>query len=310
MQTRILSLFTRTPLHVGAGSSVGAIDQPIIRERHTRFPVIPGSSLKGVLASLWDDELVQATDENGKPKTNKDGKPVMIRTGDTRFLFGSDESDKASAGALLVGEAKLLAFPVRSAKGCFAWLTCPLALSRLARDHEASKLSAEIPKLQFPSAEAAILPAKTHLLSEGGKVVFEEYALPAQTANLDAILAALAGLCPDELWKALPQKLAIVSDELFAHFAEQACEVAQHIRIDDASGTVANGALFNQENVPSEALFYSVVSAQSGKGAARDRKPQEALSAVDARLQSVSNLLQLGADETTGLGWCSAHLAG
>ena len=43
---RILYLFTRTPLHVGAGASVGAIDQPIIRERHTGFPVIPATSLK------------------------------------------------------------------------------------------------------------------------------------------------------------------------------------------------------------------------------------------------------------------------
>nr|MBP7373092.1 hypothetical protein [Opitutaceae bacterium] len=42
MTTKLLYLFTRTPLHVGAGSSVGAIDQPIIRERHTGFPVIPG----------------------------------------------------------------------------------------------------------------------------------------------------------------------------------------------------------------------------------------------------------------------------
>ena len=41
--SRILYLFTRTPLHVGAGASVGAIDQPIQRERHTGFPVIPAS---------------------------------------------------------------------------------------------------------------------------------------------------------------------------------------------------------------------------------------------------------------------------
>ena len=53
MTSKILTLFTRTPLHVGAGASVGAIDQPIIRERHTGFPIIPGSSLKGVLADLW-----------------------------------------------------------------------------------------------------------------------------------------------------------------------------------------------------------------------------------------------------------------
>ncbi|HPO37048.1 MAG TPA: RAMP superfamily CRISPR-associated protein, partial [Kiritimatiellia bacterium] len=59
MKQAILTIFTRTPLHVGAGSSVGAIDQPVIRERHTRFPVIPGSSIKRVLADAWLDELIR-----------------------------------------------------------------------------------------------------------------------------------------------------------------------------------------------------------------------------------------------------------
>ena len=54
-KTRILYLFTRTPLHVGAGSSVGAIDQPVQRERHTGFPVIPASSLKGSFADQLND---------------------------------------------------------------------------------------------------------------------------------------------------------------------------------------------------------------------------------------------------------------
>ena len=49
MNQKVMSIFTRTPMHVGAGSSVGAVDQPIIRERHTGFPVIPGSAVKGVL---------------------------------------------------------------------------------------------------------------------------------------------------------------------------------------------------------------------------------------------------------------------
>ena len=53
MIQRNLLIFTRTPLHVGAGSSVGAIDQPIQRERHTGFPIIPGSSLKGCFADQW-----------------------------------------------------------------------------------------------------------------------------------------------------------------------------------------------------------------------------------------------------------------
>ena len=120
MEKQIISIFTRTPLHVGAGNSVGAVDSPVMRERHTRIPIIPGSSLKGVLADLWNDEKCERTQEGKK-------------------LFGEDDARNASdakAGQLLVGEARVLAFPVRSAKGSFAWISCPLALRRLERDAE------------------------------------------------------------------------------------------------------------------------------------------------------------------------------
>ena len=117
MTSRILYLFTRTPLHVGAGASVGAIDQPIQRERHTGFPIIPGSSIKGVLR----DHLFP----NAKEGEHADA--------DTFFGRGS-KGIEASAGHISFGEAKLVAFPVRSAKGAFALAVSPLTLLRLARD--------------------------------------------------------------------------------------------------------------------------------------------------------------------------------
>ena len=125
MKQQILSIFTRTPLHVGAGSSVGVVDLPVIRERHTSYPVIPGSSLKGVLADLWPSEV---KDEQGKRiHYRKEG-------GEAEKLFGNDSNpQKAAAGKLLIGEGRLLAFPVRSAKAGFAWCTCPLALGRKYR---------------------------------------------------------------------------------------------------------------------------------------------------------------------------------
>ncbi len=268
MTKQLLSLFTRTPLHVGAGSSVGAIDQPVVRERHTRFPVIPGSSLKGVLADLWQPGCDDA-----------------VR------LFGTVER----AGKLLLGEGRLLAFPVRSAKGCFAWLACPLTLNRYVRDSGIA-LSAEISELKL-SAEDVCVTDNSELVLDG-KVIFEEYPLAAKGKVNAALVDALKAVCDDDVWKELPKRLAVVSDELFAYFAEHACEVAQHIRIDDETGTVVNGALFNQENVPSETLFYAVMQAHEA----------DVLAALANRLTENGNLLQLGADETTGLGWCSAKL--
>lgn len=82
MKTKLLYLFTRTPLHIGAGSSVGAIDQPIQRERHTGHPIIPGSSIKGVLADRYN-----ARDDSGKIIKDSD-RNTSERTRDGARLFG------------------------------------------------------------------------------------------------------------------------------------------------------------------------------------------------------------------------------
>ena len=270
MKTKLLTLFTRTPLHVGAGASVGAVDQPIVRERHTRFPVIPGSSLKGVLADLFLDESRK-------------------QTPDGATLFGTVDK----AGSLLIGESKLLAFPVRSAKGGFAWIACPTALNRFKRD---AGYAIAVPA--FGDNDANRVYASESLLFDGSKVVLEEYPLSVAGPLPDGLADSLVGLSDDEVWKELPSKLAVVSDELFQYFVENACEIAQHNRIDDESGTVSDGALFNQENVPSEAMFYGVLHA----------KDSADFETLRSKLNDQKDLLQIGADSTTGLGWCSVKL--
>ena len=271
MNTKLMTIFTRTPLHVGAGSSVGAIDLPVIRERHTRFPVIPGSSLKGVLSDLW----------NEKAERNDEG----------RKLFGNTDSNEASAGNLLIGEGKLLAFPVRSAKGCFAWITCPLALNRFYRDSGVAGMSWKV-------GENAVIVTQNSEIKFPKQVVFEEYTLAIEAQHSDKIVEPLKSLVADKVWEEMPKKLAVVSDEMFTYFVENTCEVAQHIKIDDGTGVVANGALFSQENVPSEALFYSVLN---------ERK-DGMIDMLAKGLEQENNLLQIGADMTTGLGWCSVKL--
>jgi len=285
MQKSILTLLTRTPLHIGAGSSVGAIDQPVVRERHTRFPIIPGSSLKGVVSDLWDGN------ESGGRKE------------DAQWLFGSDDPNNASAGAMLIGEGKLLAFPVRSARGSFAWTTCPLALSRFKRDTHGN--------FTVPGVSGEQCLASGEVTAKNS-VILEEYVFPVQENGSigDDLVHALSGLTDDDVWKTIGNKLVILPDEAFSYFSENACEVAQHIKINDATGTVdvESGALFNQENVPSETLFYSVIHAQNGMGeAGRGKTPDDALNELRHKLDE-HPCIQIGADETTGLGWCSVFL--
>jgi len=270
-ESRTLYLFTRTPLHVGAGASVGAIDQPIIRERHTGFPVIPGSALKGVLADDYLTEDRKARSETG------------------RRIFGHETPDdeNAKSGSISFGEAKLLAFPVRSAKGCFAWVTSRLALERWSRDSGVA-----VNGITWPVAMELYGDEAT--LAQDKKVVLEDYQFEWKGAYVqpEKLTQLLSG--KDTIWSALGvTHLCLISDDMMAHFARNACEVSQHVRIDDETGTAADQALFNQENVPAEALFYSTL--------------HELRTGCFAELK-LPGIIQVGGDATTGLGYCTTEL--
>jgi len=299
-KSKILYLFTRTPLHVGAGASVGAIDQPIVRERHTGFPIIPASSLKGTFADAWNDVL-----ESGDKGGRKRGKS------DAAWLFGSDDANHACAGALQFSEGKLLAFPIRSAKGSFAWITCPLILRRAVRDQA---LRIKLDTLKTPDDDKAYYNGGNGSpLDLGGKVVLEEYTFNQAGPLLNGLGDALAELLKgadgqsDPVWQEVASRLVILSDGMMSFFAQNACEVAQHVRISDETGTAEGGALFNQENVPSETLFYSVVHFFQGRG--KDFSGKSADDAEKAFEDKISGKpFQFGGDASTGLGYCTVKL--
>ena len=296
MQTKIMTIFTRTPLHVGAGSSVGAIDQPVIRERHTRFPIISGSAIKGVLADLWNDERIEAIDKEGNPKTDKNGNPIKIRSGKVLELFGSDDNNNASAGHLLIGEARVIAFPVRSAKGSFAWITCPLALRRFERD---ANVSLNVDQIEGMNENQCI--ATKDVILDDKHVILEEYCfetLPNVKIDISDIANELGKYEGDPVWEEVANRLVVVNDEMFSYFVENACEVVTRIKIKDETGTVDGGALFNQEQVPSETMFYAVFG----------ETKTNCLDALQEKLSTYGNLLQIGGDGTIGIGYCTVKL--
>jgi len=272
MKQAILTIFTRTPLHVGAGSSVGAIDQPVIRERHTRFPVIPGSSIKGVLRDYAAQQKID----------------------DIERLFGHapvNKEDKAYAGAMAFGEARLLAFPLRSAKGSFALATCPLVLARYARDRG---LAFDIPQVKDGeafTAEAVRLPS--------GQSALEEYVFKSAGVFPADWAEHLAGLLDDTVLRQAKAHFVLLPDSDLTYFAEHACQVQHHNRIDNETGTVDEGALFNTETVPSETLFYA--PCHSLKSETDDN-------ALFGHFSQSERLVQFGGDGTTGLGFCTLKL--
>jgi len=281
---------------------VDVVDLPIMRERITGFPVIPSTSLKGVLL-----QHARETFENGKHAR------ANVIPEDAKALFGAveekgEKSLVSNAGCIQIMEAKILAFPVRSLAGCFAWLTCPAALERFQRD-TALLNHADGKPLPLPS------PAREKVIAGGdlvvnGQVVLEEYAMGLERllkpdTDDRKLLEKLVSLTSDPLWTGkVTARLAIVHDENFQHFVPMCTEVVARIKVDPASRTVDGGALFNQENVPCEALFYSVLTVlpprRNGMEAGFDAN------AKLAELLPVQNppILQIGGDETTGHGLC------
>lgn len=284
MTTKLMTIFTRTPLHVGCGSSVGAVDQPVARERHTRFPIIPGSAVKGVIADLWNNER--------REKTTKSGQKIKVRVGDARIFFGSDDPEDAESGWLAFGEARLLAFPVRSAKGCFAFVTSPLCLERFKRD---AGIDLVVPKL---ADGQTCLAGNDITFTERGAVVLEEYRFEKKGDFPADWAAKLCSLADDAVLNGGANRFVLVHDEDMTFFAENACQISQHVSINSSTGTAADGKLFNQEEVPSEALFYAPIT--------------ELRSDVDyapfATKMASSPLVQFGGKGTTGVGYCSVKL--
>ncbi|MBI4657941.1 MAG: type III-B CRISPR module RAMP protein Cmr4 [Verrucomicrobia bacterium] len=314
-KSKILYLFTRTPLHVGAGASVGAIDQPIQRERHTGFPIIPATSLKGTFADAWNEGLHE---QNGKrylrvtTRKNEKNEEVIDQVAEAAWLFGSDNASHAFAGSLQFSEARLLAFPIRSAKGSFAWITCPLMLQRAVRDGVLA--SALIQGLPEPKDEQAIFDAgSASKLDLSGQIVLEEYTFKHSNwqglAELGKRMSDL--LSGDLVWAEVKDHLVIVSNGMMSFFAQNACAVAQHVRISDETGTAEGGALFNQENVPSETFFYSLIHAFDERTAdkAKDQR-RDAAKAIEAFGGKAADrkVFQFGGDASTGLGYCTVLL--
>ena len=273
MNSKTLAIFTRTPLHVGAGSSVTAVDQPVQRERHTGHPVIPGSAVKGVLRAHFRTRV-----------------PDCVKQ-----LFGpapeENADDDAEAGALSFSEARPVLFPVRSAKGAYALITCPLALSRFLRDTGA--------EFEVPADPGDNNCLSGSTVNFGEKVVLEEYAFSHKGDFPEDLASHLSNnLLDDAVLKAAEKRYVLLSDGNFAHFARNACEVRQHVGINPETGTAKKGALFNEECVPAETLFYSTLSVL--RNADEDNVVFKDLAA--------EQLIQFGGDATTGLGFCATKL--
>lgn len=288
--SRLLFLHAQTPVHPGSGTALGVIDLPIQRERHTLWPTVPGSTLKGILR----DACRRNGGGNGREE-------------DLLAAFGPETQDADKhAGAMAVTDARIVAFPVRSLRGVFAWVTSPGVLERLRRDATLADCTVDLPAaIPEPRQDGCSCAPDSPLLVNGDRLVLEEFEMrrESESGMADEWAAWIAGHgFADELSrKRFLSHLAVVHDDHFTHFVRHATEVVARIGLDYQKKTVKKRALFYQEFLPAETLFHAMVFANSSR---RQSHEKSATGVMEYVTGCVPSVLQIGGDETTGKGLC------
>jgi CRISPR-associated protein Cmr4 len=321
----LLGIHALTALHPGAGTALGTVDLPVQRERHTGWPTIAGSALKGILRDACREQVKTKSypaDELHDGKIVRSRRDLANADDDITALFGPPTASSSEfAGAVSVTDARLLAYPVRSLKGVFAWVTCPAVLERFARDAKLAGFTTSTgPKPVTPLT--ASVPNDCPCVVNGGDkkrhLLLEEFKLDVvdgdPTLWATSVATLLLPSTPEyaDTAKRFAKQLVVVHDDDFTHFVKYATEVTARIGLDYETKTVKGGALFYQEFLPTESLFYAVVIAN----AARTRRVKGADKADDGatlmgKLKPMIDkvpVLQIGGDETTGKGFCSVRL--
>lgn len=277
----LVTFYALTPVHPGAGSSLSYVDLPIQRERHTGYPMIAGSGIKGVIRNLAERSW-------NKDTVNK--------------IFGNEESGD-TASLVSFTDAKILFYPVRSVRGVFAWITCPYVLTRLKK--ELTSFGAEINfnnlDLQNLSDEKIVINNGSSLKIDSNKAGLEEFLFTFSEKDLkDNILNKIKDYLPQEaMLNDFEKRIAIVSNNVFSDLVNYAVEIRTRIKIDQTKETAETGALFTIELVPSEAIFYSFVFEKDDiNGKKLDENNNRTIKTL------INNsVIQVGGDETTGMGF-------
>lgn len=324
-QAKPLFLICETPLHVGSGDNLGIIDLPIQRERHTAFPKVESSSIKGSLRTAFE--------EKAKAKNEEEQINELIKI---QATFGYDEANlpnevknaftlgeelkSAFVGCLGFTDARILLFPVKSMKGVFAWITCPQVLEKFVDEMKLCGCD-DFDFLRGITEKS--VPNSCELLVENNQnekqIVLEEFTFEVrQEENCGELARCLSKILFEKqsYWKEkLEKNLVVLRNDDFRDFVEHSTEVVTRTKIDNETGTVKDGALFTEELLPTDSIMYALVLAspiqpmflneskfiESGKFAEFSEEIA-VFKYFEGTLDKITNIFQLGGNATLGKG--------
>ncbi|HON72168.1 MAG TPA: type III-B CRISPR module RAMP protein Cmr4 [bacterium] len=294
-------IIAETPLHPGSGSELGVVDLPIQRERHTNFPKIEGSGVKGCIREAFEylDKEVEIDSQKIKIKEY------------VPLIFGPEEGEEY-AGALAFTDARILLFPVKSLKGVFAWITCPQVVERFKED---MRIAGCLLK-DFPDeVRINACPDDSDLIIDS-KIVLEEFTFSVETCDNARELAKWLAekIFPQrdsgndlyKYWREKLQKdLVILSDDDFTEFVTTSTEIIARTAIDNVTGTVKKGGLWYEEYLPQDTVLYSVAMATPIRVKIENNSEQgnkDAGKVVEFFKKSIPEIIQIGGNQTVGKG--------
>lgn len=317
-------MLCETPLHAGSGDDLGIVDLPIQREKHTQFPKIEASSLKGALREAFETSNGNENNSNFQVNIHRTfGYDEKAKFADeAKSEVGNDNTQYS--GCLAFTDARLLLFPVKSMKGVFVWLTCKQVLNKFASDMGIANTPVTgldaIITLDVTDGKARV-SSDAPLVNNA--VVLEEYAFDAtQDDAVTTFAKALSDLVFGDTdlayWKSLLQKnLVVLSDNDFRDFTLMSTEVITRTKIDNETGTVEDGALFTEEYLPTDSVLYSLVFASDeyGKKEVKEiegmgekkrkrelKKAEDVIGFFNTTITNKLKLFQLGGNATLGKG--------
>ncbi len=223
-----------TQVHVGVGRVGGVVDLPVQRDEFG-FPCIYSSSLKGTFRS-------------------------SLKGGED--CYGSEvgtTSPKESKLAFL--DAHLVAMPVRSLHGVYAYVSCPLLMKRLAQKARLlgfEDLEKELSSLTSVERGKALVIGDGSMVFDGGKATLvEEF--------------EFEGIKPEGTFENLrnllmldDRPLLIINDDDAKKIVNRSMVILTRIALEGGKKKVESKKLWSEEYVPQYTRFVSAVFAKDG----------------------------------------------
>lgn len=322
-KAELMTMKVLTPVHVGCGSDLGLVDLPIQREKHTGYPKIESSGIKGCIREVFEEiaknkqDIYDVHNIFGYDSSSEN---CFVDADSNEIINIKEDLDKdfkgndKYAGAIGFTDARIIIFPVISAKDVFAYVTCPDVLNRYFDELNSLGMEKEIAK-KFKNntnvyEDKAICSTKCKL-KIGSKIVIEEYTYDVdENAIIDElckVLSSQMGLDKESLLS----KLIVVDDSHFKDYVTMNTEVVTRTKIDDKTGTVSGSALFTEEFLPTETVMYSFIlyspafsAIHATENDEKKKTPMRVEKVMDYFKEKTKEIpvLQIGGDATIGKG--------